>query len=107
MINICFHRPGTIWFYHTFAFATTKVDDFMPSKNKDDNNDYFESKDKKIEVNEWRKLIIIIIAGLTLYVLLTYNIFDYTGNLIGVLLLLIWARIINYIVTKLFGFFIK
>jgi len=79
----------------------------MPSKSKNDNKDYFESKERKIAVNEWRKLIIIIIAGLTLYVLLTYNVFDYTGNLIGVLLLLIWARIIHYIVTKLFGFFIK
>lgn len=79
----------------------------MPNKSKDDNKDYFESKERKIEVNEWRKLIIIIIAGLTLYLLLTYNVFDYTGNLIGVLLILIWGRIINYIVTKVFAFFIK
>lgn len=43
----------------------------------------------KIERNEWRKLAIIIFAGITLYLLLTYNFFDYTGNIIGVLLVLI------------------
>lgn len=77
----------------------------MTNKSKDDNKDYFDSKERRVEKNEWRKLINIIVAGVTLYLLLTYNVFDYTGNILGVLLVLVWGGLINYIVKKVFTFF--
>lgn len=79
----------------------------MASKNEADNKFYFDSIERKVEVNQWRKLINIIIAGVTLYLLLTYNLFDYTGNIIGVLLLLVWSLVMNYIVRKVFYLFMK
>lgn len=75
------------------------------NKEKKDNKDDFESKEGKIERNEWRKLVNIVLAGITLYLLLAYDVFDYTGNIIGVLLVLVWGGIINYIVKKIFYLF--
>lgn len=74
------------------------------NKNKD-KKDGLEDKQGKVERNEWRKLVNIIVAGVTLYILLAYNVFDYTGNIIGVLLVLVWGVIINYIVKKIFSLF--
>src|SRR5699024_3650571 len=47
------------------------------SEDKRDHKNEFESKEGKIERNKWRKLINIIFVGITLYLLLTYNVFDY------------------------------
>lgn len=74
------------------------------NKNKD-KKDGLEDKQGKVERNEWRKLVNIIVAGVTLYILLAYNVFDYTGNIMGVLLVLVWGVIINYIVKKIFSLF--
>jgi len=79
----------------------------MTNNSKDDNKNYFDSKERRVEKNEWRKLINIIVAGVTLYLLLTYNVFDYTGNILGVLLVLVWGGLINYIVKKVFSLFIN
>jgi len=77
------------------------------SEDKRDHKNEFESKEGKIERNKWRKLINIIFAGITLYLLLTYNVFDYTGNILGVLLVFVWGGLINYIVKKVFLLFIN
>lgn len=77
------------------------------NKNKDEkeNNAGLESKKGKIERNDWRKLISIILAGITLYLLFAYNLFDYTGYIIGLLLVIVWGVIINFIVNKVFYLF--
>lgn len=77
------------------------------SKNEDkkNNKDDLESKKGKTDRNEWRKLISIIFAGITLYLLFTYNLFDYTGYIIGFLIVIILGVIINFIIDKLFYFF--
>lgn len=66
----------------------------------------FESKEEKIKRNEWRKLTNIIFAAITLYLLITYNLFEYTGNIIGFLLVLVWGIAINYLIIKIFSLFI-
>lgn len=71
------------------------------NKNKG-KKDSLESKEGKIERNEWRKLINIIIAVITLYLMIAYNVFDYTGYIIGFLLVVVWGGIVNYIVKKSF-----
>lgn len=78
----------------------------MMNNSEEDNKNYFDSKDRRIEKNMWRKLVNIIVAGVTLYLLLIYNIFDYTGNILGVLLVLVRGGLINYIVKKVFAIFI-
>lgn len=47
-------------------------------KEKSDRKDNLESKEGKIKRNEWRKLISIIFAVITLFLLNAYNVFDYT-----------------------------
>ncbi len=76
------------------------------NKEKKHNKDDLESKKEKIYRNEWRKLISIIFAVITLYLLFIYNVFDYTGYIIGFLLVIVWGLIINFIVNKVFIFFV-
>lgn len=76
-------------------------------KENRDSKDGFDSKEGKAERNEWRKLVSVILVGITLYLLLTYDIFAYTGNIIGVLLILVWGLILNYIVNRTFALFIN
>ena len=79
------------------------------NENKEEkyNKGYFESAKGKIERNQWRKLINIIFALITLYLLITYNLFDYTGNILGFLIVIVWGGLLNYIVKKLFSLFIN
>lgn len=76
------------------------------SEEKRDYKNEFESKEGKIKRSEWRKFISIVFTGITLYLLLNYDIFEYTGNIIGVLLVIIWGVTINFIVNKIFALFI-
>ena len=77
----------------------------MKNNNTEKNRTYLEKK-KKIEMNKWRQLINVILAGIVLYFLLTFNVFHYTGNILGVLLVLIVGQILNLIVKRLFSLFI-
>lgn len=78
----------------------------MMNKSKNDNKEDFEGKEGKIKRNEWRKLISVAFIVITLYLLNVYNVFDYTGYIIGILLVLVWSLIINYIIDKIFSLFI-
>jgi len=77
----------------------------LKNNNTEKNRTYLEKK-KKIEMNKWRQLINVILAGIVLYFLLTFNVFHYTGNILGVLLVLIVGQILNLIVKRLFSLFI-
>lgn len=83
------------------------IGSFLMSEDKRDYINDFDSKKKKIERSQWRKLISIVLAGITLYLLFTYDIFDYTGYIIGFLLVIIWGILINYMVNKTFALFIE
>lgn len=76
------------------------------SNNTEKDNSYFESKKRKIEVNKWHQSVNVILAGIILYLLLTYHVFDYTGNILGVLFVLVVGQILNLIVNKIFSLFI-
>lgn len=77
--------------------------------NHDQNkiNNELESKEEKIKRNEWRKLISILLAAVTLYLLNIYNIFEYTGLGLGILIVAVFGLVINYIVDKVFSLFIN
>lgn len=68
--------------------------------------DDFENKKGKIERSAWRKLISVCLALITLYLLNVYHVFDYTGYIIGFLLVVVWGILINYFVNKIFSLFI-
>lgn len=74
--------------------------------NTNDNKTDFESKKGKIKRNNWRKLVNIIFMVITLYLLNTYDVFEHTGYIIGFLLLIVWAIIIDNVIDKIFSLFI-
>lgn len=41
----------------------------MTNKGKDHNKNYLDRKERRVEINEWRKLSNIILAGLTLLII--------------------------------------
>lgn len=61
----------------------------------------FETQKGKAERSEWRKLINFIVAIITLYLLLNYNILEYTGYIAGFILIMVWGGVVDYIVKKI------
>ncbi|GGP16873.1 hypothetical protein [Oceanobacillus neutriphilus] len=76
------------------------------SKNEKDNKDYFESKERKIEVNVWRKLINVILLTGVFSLLYIYNVSEHTGFILWLLIFITSAVIIDRIVRKIFSLFI-
>ncbi|WP_080873898.1 hypothetical protein [Oceanobacillus timonensis] len=78
------------------------------NKNKDekDNSNYFESKERKVETNEWRKLINIILLAGVFYLLHIFNVYDHIGFILWLLVLIVSAVIIDKIIRKIFSLFI-
>lgn len=77
--------------------------------NHDQNktNEKFGPKEEKIKRNEWRKLISILLAVITLYLLNSYNVFEYTGIGLGLLIVVVFGLLISYAVDKIFSLFIN
>ncbi|WP_040982527.1 hypothetical protein [Oceanobacillus jeddahense] len=78
------------------------------NKNKDekDNRNYFESKERKIEISDWRKLINVILLAGVFYLLHIFNVDDHIGLIVWLLMLIVSAVIIDKIIRKIFSLFI-
>lgn len=71
-----------------------------------DKKDVLENKEGKIKRNDWGKVVNIILIVITLYLLNIYDVFEYTGVIMGILLVFVWGILINYLVDKIFYLFI-
>lgn len=78
----------------------------MTDKYNNNIHDELESKEGKIRRNNQRQAITLVLILVVFYFVYTYDFFDHTGYIIGLLLLFLAGRLIHYIIDKIFANFI-